>query len=132
QYPNKHLSATGVVWKVMEILDYHYKKVNISHYLDLVGLTLLSDSMKVDNLENRCILKQSYKKIHNVGLLALMKATRNGKLNSQILSYDIIPVLNTATRNDEIYKVFSLLFEKDYFKALAKAKHMVESNKQRK
>ncbi|WP_405101727.1 DHH family phosphoesterase [Oceanobacillus sp. FSL H7-0719] len=131
-YENKNLSATGVVWKVVEVLDYHYKKFNINHFLDLVSVTLLSDSMRVDNLENRWILKEGMKNIHNVGLLALIKASKINRVNSQELNYSVIPVLNTATRNDEIQKVFSLLFEKDYFKAKAKADWMIKENKARK
>lgn len=133
-YPNKDISGSGVVYRLIEVLDYHYRKVNIKNYLDIVGLTILSDQMDMTNLENRYFVSQGLKRIVNVGLLALIKATRNdeSKVDSQIMNFDIIPILNTATRNNEMKKAFSLLFEKDYFKALDKAKTLVNDNKTRK
>lgn len=133
-YPNKHLSGSAVVWKFIEILDYKYRRINIERYLDLVGMTLLSDQMNMMELENRWIVKQGLSKINNVGLLALIHATRNNgkELNAQIMNFDIVPILNTVTRNNEMKKAFSLLFEKDFFKALDKAKYLVKENKERK
>ena len=54
-YPNKHLSGGGVVWKFIELLDYHYKQINIKRYLDLVAMSLLADQMDMSSLENRAI-----------------------------------------------------------------------------
>lgn len=133
-YPNKHLSGSAVVWKFIELLDYHYKKVNVSRYLDLVATSLLSDQMDMTVLENRWIVKKGLSKIYNVGLLALIHATKNNgkKLNSQIMNFDIIPILNTIARNNELYKAFKLLFEKDFFKAKRMTDYLVKENNNRK
>ncbi|GLO66259.1 DHH family phosphoesterase [Oceanobacillus kimchii] len=134
EYPNKDISGAGVTFRFIEALDYTYKKTNINRYLDLVGLSLLSDQMKMNNLENRYFVDKGMSKINNVGLLALIRANKHDpdKVNAQIMNFDIIPVLNTTTRNDEIKKAFSLLLENDYFKALKKAEYLIKDNKKRK
>ena len=133
-YPNKDISGAGVTYRFIELLDYHYKKVDVRKYLDLVATSLLSDQMDVRNLENRYFIKQGLSTINNVGLLALIKASKNdeNKVDSQVMNFSVIPILNTVTRNNEMSKAFSLLFEKDYFKALKKAKYLLDENKLRK
>lgn len=136
QYPNKNLSGSGVVFKFIELIDYHYKKVNVNHYLDLVATSLLSDQMDMSegSLENRFFVKRGLSRVHNLGLLALLHVTRNHnkKLDATIMGFDIIPVLNTATRNNEMKKAFALLFERDFFKAKRMASVLVKDNKKRK
>ncbi len=133
-YGNKNLSGCGVVFRFIEVVDYHYKKVNLKHYLDLFGISLLSDVMRMDVLENRYFLQEALKNIHNKGLLALINASKLDKdnLDSQALAFSIIPVINTTARNNQIKKAFSLFFEDDYFKALKKAKWLIQENKDRK
>lgn len=134
KYPNKYLSGSGVVWKFIELLDYHYKKVDITRYLDLVAVSLLSDQMDMSVLENRWIVKKGLSKINNIGLLGLIHATKNnGKnINSQIMNFSIIPILNTVARNNELSKLFKVLFEKDFFKAKRMGEYLVKENDERK
>lgn len=133
-YTNKDLSGCGVVFRFIEVLDYHYKKVNLKHYVDLFGISLLSDVMRMDVLENRYFLQEALKNIHNKGLLALINASKLEKdnLDSQALAFSIIPVINTTARNNQIKKAFSLFFEDDYFRALKKAEWLIQENKDRK
>lgn len=133
-YPNKHLSGSGVVWKFIELLDYHYKQINIKRYLDLVAMSLLADQMDMSSLENRWIVKNGLSKIYNIGLLGLIYATKNNgkKLNAQIMNFDIIPLINTVARNNELHKAFKVFFEKDFFKAKRMGEYLIKENKERK
>ena len=133
-YPNKHLSAAGVVFKFVELLDYHYKKVNTDYYLDLVATGLLADQMRMDILENRWFVKNGLKQINNAGLLALIYESRNNgkEINSQIINFSIVPVLNTVARNDQIRKGITLLLLQDFFEARKMAKTLLLLNEERK
>ncbi|WP_226035828.1 DHH family phosphoesterase [Aquibacillus saliphilus] len=133
-YPNPYSCATLLVFKFIELMDYTYNKVDTNYYLDLVALTLLSDSMNMLIPENRYFVYKGMQKINNVGLLALVNASRNQNktLTAQIFNFDIIPVINTTTRNNEIEKAFKIMFEKDYFKAKRMADSLIKSNKDRK
>jgi len=126
-YPNKSSSATLITFKFVELMDYTYQKVNMNDYFDITGMSLLSDQMNMLVPENRYFVKQGMKRIKNVGLLALIHASRNsGKtLNSQIFNFDLIPILNTVARNDELKKGLMILFEKDFFKAKRMADIMI-------
>lgn len=134
EYENKDSSATLLTFKFVELLDNHYRKANIRDYIDVTGMSLLSDQMNMRVLENRWFVYQALSNVKNVGLLALVHETRNGnkKLNSQIFNFDLIPCLNTVARNDELKKGLMLLLEKDFFKARKMARQLVEQNKLRK
>lgn len=133
-YKNKHTSGAGVTFRFIELLDYKYKKVDVDSYLDVVAMSLLSDQMRMDNMENRYFVKKGLSHIYNVGLAALISATKNNgkELNANIMNFSVIPIINTTTRNNEMYKAFKLLFEKDYQKALRMAKQLVKENNERK
>ncbi len=134
KYKNKYISGSGVVFRFIELLDYNYKKVRINNYLDLVATSLLSDQMRMDSMENRYFVKKGLSNICNVGLLALINATKNSnkELNASIMNYSIIPILNTTTRNNEMHKAFRILREEDYFKAKKMAEWLVKENEERK
>lgn len=134
EYGNKDGSATLLTFKVVELLDYKYKKVNIENYIDVVGLSTLSDQMDMTVMENRFFVNEGMKRIRNVGLLAMIHATKNNgkEVDSQMLNYNIIPLLNTTARNDELKKGLMILLEKDFFKAKRMADVLVQDNDKRK
>jgi len=133
-YPNKSMCTGLLALKFVEVLDYEYQKMDTHHYADLAGMSLLADSMDMRVMENRFFVYEGMKNIKNVGLLALINAKRKtpDKVDSTFLNFQIIPMINTATRNNEIHKALKILLQQDFNKAKKMAKIMVEDNDKRK
>ncbi|MCA1021489.1 DHH family phosphoesterase [Halobacillus litoralis] len=134
-YP-KSVCAAYLVFKFIELMDYEHKKVNTDTYMGLTGLALLADNMAMteDYPENRYLLNQCLSEVKNVGLLALIKAKKlnQNKLKTMDLSFQVVPLINSATRMDKIELAFDLLFETDFKKAKKIAGQFLDINKERK
>ncbi len=133
-YPNKNICTGVLAFKFVETLDFHFKKVDVHNYIDLVAVTLLADSIDLSVMENRYFVYEGMKNIQNIGLLALLKSKKKtpDKVDSTFLNYQIIPVVNTTTRNDEIEKAFKLFLQQDFKTAKKMADWIVEENEARK
>ncbi len=134
KYPNKNLCTGLLALKFIEVLDYEFKKLDTHNYTDLAATALLADSMDMNELENRYFVKEGMKNIRNVGFLALIQANNKtpDAVDSTFLNYQIIPIINTTTRNDEIHKALKILLQQDFKKAKKMAKVLLDDNKKRK
>jgi len=133
-YPNKNICTGVLAFKFVETLDFHFKKVDVHNYIDLVAVTLLADSMDLSVMENRYFVYEGMKNIRNIGLHALIKSKKKtpDQVDSNFLNYQIIPVVNTTTRNDEIEKAFKLFLQQDFKTAKKMADWIVKENEARK
>ncbi len=133
-YPNKELSGSGVVYKLISVIDELTSNNYAEEYIDLCGFGLYGDVMCMREPENRYYVYNAIKKIKNPGIKALLKLklTFGGKIDSQTIGFTIVPTINAAARMGCIEKIIDLLLEQDYDKCLVLAKEVVNLNEDRK
>lgn len=115
-YPNKNLSGAAVVYKFIEAIDKeeglnHYKK-----YIDLAALSIVSDVMTTQQIENKAIVNIGTKNINNSFINALINSDFRIKEKDKIVPFTIgfyiIPPLNALIR------IGSVEDKEEVFKAL--------------
>lgn len=55
-YPNKSLAGTGVTWQFCRYIDSILDRNNADKYIDIVGMTQISDMMDLRNIETRTLV----------------------------------------------------------------------------
>ena len=118
KYPFKDLAGVGVAWKLAQALlrDKRSPVKNSNEYekwlLDLVCLGTVADMVPVLG-ENRAIIKfglQVLKRSRRVGVRALMEmAVKDGEIDEEVLSFRVLPALNSAGRLDHAQPALDLL-----------------------
>jgi len=137
-YPFKDLAGCGVAFKVAQGLQ---KKGNLpqsvlTEVLDLAALGTIGDIVPLID-ENRTIAKYGMKLINRQqrkGLSALIEAISlsPGKINSDHVSYAIIPHINAAGRMKDAHIAVELLLSEDEKQIEAAVTELIESNQERK
>lgn len=104
-YPNKDLSGVGVVYKFFELFETMTPAsitTPIKEYRDLVALGMISDVMKMNNLENRFICKYGLAHIHNTFFQELVTkqsfSLGSGPLTQIGVAFYITPLINALIR----------------------------------
>ena len=101
---NDKLSGTGVTFKVLQALDYSMNTKYSNKFIDLVGLSIISDSMDVRTYENRWFLKyllDDKENVNNPFLYELFDIFFNplGDIYTQRdISFKIVPLFNSVIR----------------------------------
>jgi len=133
-YPNKDLSGSGVVYKLIQVIDELTSNDYANNYIDLCGFGIYGDVMSMTEPENRYYVYQAIKNIKNPGIKALLKLKLSfgGKVDSQTIGFTIVPTINAAARMGCIEKIIDLLLEDNYDKCLILAKEVVNLNEDRK
>jgi single-stranded-DNA-specific exonuclease len=133
-YPNKDLSGSGVVYKLIQVIDELTSNEYSNNYIDLCGFGIYGDVMCMQEPENRYYVYNAIKKIKNPGIKALLKQKLafGAKVDSQTIGFTIVPTINAAARMGQIEKIIDLLLEEDYDKCLILAKEVVKLNEDRK
>lgn len=136
QYPNKHLSGAGLVFKVIQVIDWKlgdYSKVDPFNYIDLVAVGLYADVMRVDVLENRFLIANGLKNIRNTGLREILrKQNVYYRINSSTIGFTIAPILNSVARMDNIKLAIDLLLSDDVDECRDILNEMFRMNDERK
>ena len=99
-YPNPHLSGSGVTWKFVKYLD-HVNGTNIADNLvDLASVGIIADvcSVGLDSMENREICDFGFRNLQNCGIRAVVNAD---EMNSESIGFSIAPLVNAANRMNE-------------------------------
>lgn len=99
-YPNPHLSGSGVTWKFVSYID-KLCETNYADYLvDLAAVGIIADvcSVGLDSLENREICDRGFCQINNCGLRTLLGSD---EMNADSIAYTIAPLVNAANRMNE-------------------------------
>lgn len=117
-YPNKHLSGAGVVYKFMQAIDNIIpSQVTADDYIDLVALGMIGDSMDLRSYETRYLCLKGIEKMNQVKDIYLKEETPtfgNPLINAFIdkkkdydlanisfysLSWKVIPLINSCIRS---------------------------------
>lgn len=111
EYPNKHLSGAGVVYKFCKAIDDIIDDDVSDKYLDLVAVGLVGDMMNVVNLENRYYITRGLQEVNNIGLNRILKGAKVNmyKYNSKDIGFSVAPLINASSRMGEIELAFQLL-----------------------
>ena len=134
QYPNKHLSGAGVVFKVIQLMEEILQNFDVFDYIDLVAVGMYGDVMRVDVLENRYLIIQGMKNIKNNGFLQILKDNKVNlkSVNSNTLGFTIVPLLNGVARMDNVKLAIDFLLEDDESKVKEIYRQIKELNNSRK
>lgn len=123
---NKSLSGAGVTHKFCQYIDSQVGKKFASQYVDLVALSIVSDSCSMLTYENRAYLAVGLNKINNPCYKYLCENFIKKDTISPIdLSFNVINVLNAVQRSDNqalkerVFRCF--VGEDDSYKSLLTA-----------
>lgn len=116
-YPNKHLSGSGVVYQFCRAVDIANNSDFATMLSDLCMVGLVGDMMDMQSMENRYLVKLGLdcvtSKLGNKGLLALFKMIKKEyQPTSQDISFYIAPLINAVIRLDDI-DIITRLFSSD-------------------
>lgn len=137
-YPNRHLAACGVSFKLAQALlgDHPKRDAIFSSLLKLAAIGTVADLVPITTLENRAIvahgLDQLNRGSHQAGLRALLEVSglEDGVTESD-LGFRIGPRINAAGRVAHAALVIDLLTCRDLDKARALAAHLDALNTER-
>jgi single-stranded-DNA-specific exonuclease len=137
QYPNKHLSGAGVVFKTIQVVEDVFGddgKVNPFDYIDLVAVGMYADVMPVDVYENRYLIMHGMRNMKNTGLVRILKSARQDlyKINSASIGFSIAPMLNGVARMDRIKLAIDMLLSDDDKECQKIQREMKKVNRERK
>jgi single-stranded-DNA-specific exonuclease len=133
-YPNKNLSGAGVTFKTIQVMDEKLKSNKVWELVDMCGIGIYGDMMRVDIMENRYLIIQGMKSIKNYGIKAVLevKNTRLEDVNSQTLGFTIVPLINGCSRMGKIELALQLVMSDDYEECLYLAEELSKLNDERK
>lgn len=98
---NRHLSGTGVMFKVLQALDYEMGTKYSNQFIDLVGISIISDSMDVRTYENRWFLKyilDDKEHIENLFMYELFDNLLGDTYTQRDIAFRIVPLFNSVIR----------------------------------
>jgi single-stranded-DNA-specific exonuclease len=104
-YPNFDLSGGAVTYKFLQALDAELWNDKADNYLDLVALSLISDSMNLQILENKRLVELGLSQIKNKAFISLINKQSfsiSGIVNIINISFYITPLINATIRSGEM------------------------------
>jgi single-stranded-DNA-specific exonuclease len=137
-YPNKHLAACGVSWKLASALlaDDPAREAILGSLCKLVAIGTVADVVDLRTPENRSLVARGLVGLntgpHVAGLSALLEvAGVKGPVTSETLGWRIGPRINAAGRLEDANAVVRLLRERDPARAHAQAEDLDRLNRER-
>lgn len=125
-YKNKYLSGSATVYKLIQQIDDINWTVFAENYLDLVAVSLISDSMDIRTFENRQLLNIGLSNIKNKFLLSLLDKvsySTKDEITPITIGYYCSPLINglirsgTTEEKEMMFKAFCQIDEEfDYTK----------------
>lgn len=99
-YPNSHLSGSGVTWKFVNYADSMFGTNYADDLIDLAAVGIIADVCSVgpESMENRELCDRGFKHVVNTGIRAVIGAD---EMNSDCIGYSIAPLINAANRMNE-------------------------------
>ena len=133
-YPNTTLSGSGVVLKVLEVMDEQLYEMKHFQYYDLAAVGIIGDMMSLNNPETRTIIAQGFSDIQNEGIkkIFMSKLVDLYTINTMNIAFALVPIINGATRMNQSEKVIELLLCDDPNQIAALAKECIKLNDSRK
>lgn len=123
-YPNKHFSGVGIVYKFCKALDDKLGINHADHYLDLVAIGNIADSIDMRSLETRYYVEKGLKSLKNKFIKALYEKqsySTKGKVNMITTSFYINPLINACIRigemeeKEQMFRAFLEVDEEIYY-----------------
>lgn len=123
-YPNKDMSAAGVVWQICrawdELNNYNYA----NDFIDLAALGNLSDMMSYKSIETKAIIDQGLQNIKNPFFYYMCEKNKfsidkMGGINYMSIAFYVTPFINAIVRSgtmeekDLIFKSFLTMYAFD-------------------
>lgn len=138
-YPNKALAACGVSFKLAsQLLAEDPRRDDVlASLLKLAAIGTVADVVDLRNAENRAIvtlgLRALNERAHAPGLAALLEVAdaSPGTIDAATLGWRIGPRINAAGRMDDAAAVVRLLRERDRGRAMAAARELDQTNRER-
>lgn len=99
-YPNPHLSGSGVTWKFVKYLDFINGTNIADNLVDLAAVGIVADvcSVGIDSMENREICDFGFRNLQNCGIRAIANAE---EITSETIGFSIAPLVNAANRMNQ-------------------------------
>ncbi len=97
-YDNKHLSGAGVAWKFCLLMDMLFGFNYANDLVDLAGVGIIADMMDITIPENRYIVSEALKEIHNP---CIKKIVGGFDWNSTAVAFSLAPAINASNRLDK-------------------------------
>lgn len=100
-YPNKNLSGAGIVYKFLKLVDEEMWMDAAENYLDLLALSLISDSMDIKDAETRYYINLGLNNIKNKCFKALIDKRSydiKGQVTINNVAFYITPLINAVIR----------------------------------
>lgn len=115
---NTELSGTGVVFKVLQAVDKERDTKYSNRYIDLVGLSIVSDCMDIRTYENRWFVKYILDKdnISNPFIGEMFDTLLGDTYTQKDIAFKIVPLINSVIRcgsKEEIQKLYFALMGRD-------------------
>lgn len=98
---NTELSGTGVTFKVLQALDLEFNTKFSNNFIDLVGLSIISDNMNVKTYENRWFIKyllDDKEHVDNPFIYELFDKILGDTYTQRDIGFKIIPLFNSVIR----------------------------------
>jgi len=116
KYENKYLSGTGVVYKFLKALDEKFSENIADDFLDLVALSIISDSMSLKEYENKWLVDLGLSFVRN-GFFEQLILKQNYSLKGVVdiigVQFYIVPLINAMIRagsmedQEKMFKAFA-------------------------
>lgn len=137
-YPFKHLAGVGVAFKLAQAVgaETGLPKSAVNRTLDLVGIGTIGDIVPLLD-ENRTLAKYGIRAVNvsqRPGLEKLIEAIslKKGQINSENISYAIVPHLNASGRMEHAKYGAELMMEKDLTSVNQGVEMLIRCNRERK
>lgn len=116
-YPNKDISAAGVVWQLCRAWDEIYNVNFANDFIDLAALGCLSDMMDYRSIETRSIVRCGLEQIKNPFFCYMCEKNdfsiqKMGGINYMSIAFYVTPFINAIVRSgtmeekDLVFKSF--------------------------
>jgi single-stranded DNA-specific DHH superfamily exonuclease len=128
-YPFKHLSSAGTVFKLCEAISMYYKMKRVYKYIDLVMIGTIASKEPIKN-ENKALIDIGIEDImntNNYGINALLKINKISSMDMETaisLVNLIIPLKDSPRNKDNARIAVELFTTRDSYRAIQIAKYL--------
>ena len=137
QYPYKDICGAQVIWLLLaEVKKVLKSKIDMSQYLDLLAIAIISDVMPMTNLNHSFVKRglEQFPKNRRFANQVLMERIFIDKkiILSDDIGFQVAPRLNSSGRMEDAILSFQFLVSDNYFDAVKLFERIDELNQNRK
>lgn len=115
-YPNPHLTGSGVCWQFIRYVDKEFNTGIYNQLADLAAVGIIGDAgcVGIDSMENRAICNLGFSNVANLGLYTLVKSDT---MCSSTIGYTVAPLINAANRMEDNWPALTLFTTNSEYEA---------------